>query len=74
MNLVARPFSISLAPAHEQQIAIIEEKIRSKAQKSHTNRSEAVQIALHFLSTNSEAPVADLVRENEKIDNRRKKK
>lgn len=74
MELIARPFSISLAPVHEQQIALIEEKIRKKARKSHTNRSEAVQIALRFLSSNDNAPVADLVKENQKMDKRRKKK
>lgn len=66
----ARPFSISLAPLHEKEIERIERQIRLKLHK-HTNRSEAVQIALLYFK--NDAPIADLVKKNQQLDKRRKR-
>jgi Arc/MetJ-type ribon-helix-helix transcriptional regulator len=74
MVKTAQTFSISLGQCHEDYIATIAEKIRTRAKKTHTNRSEAVQIALRFLSEKDDAPVAKLVKANSKFDNRRKPK
>lgn len=69
MSQPARPFSISLSPAHEKCLRNLQEKIRSSSEQIG-NRSEAVQIALLGFRGDDKR-VAELVKQNRQHDRRK---
>jgi Arc/MetJ-type ribon-helix-helix transcriptional regulator len=66
-----KTYSVSLAPIHEEQIRRIEERIRS-IEGARSSRSEAVQIAV--LSFDHKKDISELVHNNQKFDQRRRRK
>jgi hypothetical protein len=64
-------YSVSLAPIHEDQIDLIQERVRKIAHE-RVNRSQAIQIAL--LAFENSPRLKDVVQANKAADQRRRSK